>query len=377
MAWRPSGAEATTRARKSNSGDVGEAMSEGGYTVAVVGATGAVGREMVDTLAVRGFPVGRLRVLASARSAGQRVVWRDGQEVEVEDLARADFDGIDVALFSAGGSVSKEWAPRLAEAGALVIDNSSAFRMEDDVPLVVPEVNAEAALQAPRGIIANPNCSTIQMVVALAPLERAAGLERVVVSTYQSASGAGQKGIDELMAGTRAFVAGEPEPEPSKFAHRLAFEALPQIDVFLDSGYTREEMKMVHETRKIMGRGGDLQISATCVRVPVIRCHSEAVTVDLKAPLELERVRELWRQAPGMKLHDDPEQSRYPLARLAEGDFDTWVGRLRQDPDRPQTLHFWVVSDNLLKGAALNAVQIAEALHEQGALGRRHQARAK
>jgi aspartate-semialdehyde dehydrogenase len=219
----------------------------------------------------------------------------------------------------------------------------------------------EAAADRPLGIIANPNCSTIQMVVALKPLADAVPMERLIISTYQSSSGAGQKGIDELMAGARAHLAGEPEPEPKTFAHPLAFDALPHIDVFLDNDYTREEMKMVHETRKIMGLD-QLQISATCVRVPVERCHSEAVTVDFARPLPVAQARELLASAPGIKLYDDPSKAQYPLARLAAGDDLTWVGRLRQDPDRAATLHFWVVSDNLRKGAALNAVQIAEAL---------------
>jgi aspartate-semialdehyde dehydrogenase len=329
------------------------------YTVAVVGATGAVGREMLATLERHNFPVGRLRLMASARSAGSRVMWRD-QEVVVEDLDVASFEGVDYALFSAGGSVSLAHAPRAAAAGAVVIDNTSAFRMDADVPLVVPEVNAHA-LRGHKNIIANPNCSTIQMVVALKPLQDAVGLKRVVVSTYQSVSGAGQKGIDELEAGTRAWAAGEPEPAPSKFAHPIAFEALPQIDVFADGGYTKEELKMIRETRKIMELPS-LEVSATCVRVPVMRSHSESVTVDLEAPLTPEEVRALWSAAPGLKLWDDVSQRRYPLAREAAGTEPVWVGRLRQDLDRPATLHFWVVADNLLKGAALNAVQIAEVL---------------
>ena len=331
-----------------------------GYVVAVVGATGAVGREMLETLTRLEIPVHELRAMASARSAGTRLPWRGG-EVVVEELAEADFDGVDFALFSAGGSTSKEHAPRAAAAGAIVIDNSSAWRMDADVPLVVPEVNPEALAELPRGIVANPNCSTIQMVAALEPLRQAVGIERVVVSTYQSASGAGQRGIDELMADVRAALGQGDPPARVKFAHPLAFEALPHIDVFFESGYTREELKMVHETRKIMGLP-DLEISATCVRVPTIRSHAEAVTVDLGAPLEAERARELWRAAPGVRVHDDPASAAYPLARQAEGTDPTWVGRVRQDLDRPATLHFWVVADNLLKGAALNAVQIAAAL---------------
>jgi aspartate-semialdehyde dehydrogenase len=329
------------------------------YTVAVVGATGAVGREMLATLARHAFPVGRLRLMASARSAGQVMEWC-GQRVVVEDLDLASFDGVDFALFSAGGSVSLVHAPRAAAAGAVVIDNTSAFRMDAEVPLVVPEVNAHA-LARHKNIIANPNCSTIQMVVALKPLHDAAGLKRVVVSTYQSVSGAGQKGMDELEAGVRAWAAGEPEPAPSKFAHPIAFEALPQIDAFAEGGYTKEELKMIRETRKIMELPG-LEVSATCVRVPVMRSHSESVTVDLERALTVDQVRALWGAAPGLKIVDDVAQRAYPLARQASGTEPVWVGRLRQDLDRPATLHFWVVADNLLKGAALNAVQIAEEL---------------
>ncbi len=336
----------------------GTKISESGFDVAVVGATGAVGREMLSTLEQRAFPVRTLRAMASSRSAGTSVAFGD-HKVVVEDLQTASFEGVDFGLFSPGSSVSKEHAPRAAAAGTLVIDNTSAFRMDPQVALVVPEVNPEAIVDAP-GIIANPNCSTIQMVVALKPLADAVGLERVVVSTYQSASGAGQKGIDELMSSVEAYLDGEREDKPGqKFAHPLAFEALPHIDVFFDSGFTREELKMVNETRKIMSLA-DLPVAATCVRVPVVRSHSEAVTVDLGAPLSAEEARELWQQAPGVRVLDDPSTNAYPLARLAEHTDATWVGRVRQDLDRDQTLHFWVVADNLRKGAALNAVQIAE-----------------
>ena len=331
-----------------------------GVTVAVVGATGAVGREMLAMLDAREFPVKRLRVMASSRSAGERLVWR-GEEVVVEDVNRAELGGIDVALFSAGGSVSLELAPKFAAAGAIVIDNSSAWRMDPDVPLVVPEVNAHALKSIPKGIVANPNCSTIQMVVALKPLHDAATLARVVVSTYQSASGAGQRGMEELSADIAAYYDDGPEPERVKFAYPLAFEVIPQIDSFDPNGYTREELKMVHETRKIMELP-ELEVSATCVRVPVMRGHSEAVTIDLASPLSAQEARELLASAPGVKLYDDPSQKLYPLARLAEATDPVWVGRVRADVARPRTLHLWVVADNLLKGAALNAVQIAEAL---------------
>ncbi len=335
----------------------GTKINDNGFGVAVVGATGAVGREMLELLEARDFPVRTLRAMASSRSAGKRLEFA-GKEVVVEDLQTASFEGVDFGLFSAGSSVSQEHAPRAAEQGVVVIDNTSAFRMDPQIPLVVPEVNAHAIVDEP-GIIANPNCSTIQMVVALKPLHEAAGLERVVVSTYQSASGAGQKGIDELMASVRAYMDGTEEPEANKFAHPLAFEALPHIDVFFDSGFSREELKMVNETRKIMGLDG-LEVAATCVRVPVVRSHSESVTVDLAGPLSADRARELWEGAPGVQVLDDPKNNVYPLARQAERTDETWVGRVRQDLDRDKTLHFWVVSDNLRKGAALNSIQIAE-----------------
>ena len=336
-------------------------MSERRYEVALVGATGAVGREMLAILQERSFPVGTLRVMASHRSAGKELDF-GGQKVVVEDLAKADFSGVDFALFSAGGSVSKEYAPKAAKAGAVVIDNTSAFRMDPSVPLVVPEVNPEA-IKGHQGIIANPNCSTIQMVVALKPLARDFGLSRVVVSTYQSASGAGQSGIEELIAGSKAYLSGEQEPQPSTFAHPLAFDALPHIDVFDPNGFTREELKMVRETRKILEMP-DLAISATCVRVPVVRCHSEAVTVDLNEEISADEARRLWGDAPGVEVLDDPGANEYPLARQAASTDPCWVGRIRRDLDLANTLHFWVVSDNLRKGAALNAIQIAEKLIE-------------
>ncbi|MEM1348572.1 MAG: aspartate-semialdehyde dehydrogenase [Myxococcota bacterium] len=333
-------------------------LDERGYSVAVVGATGAVGRQMLATLGRHDFPVKHLRAMASPRSAGASIDWR-GHAITVESLEEASFEGVDFALFSAGGSISEAHAPRAARAGAVVIDNTSAFRMTDGVPLVVPEVNPHAIAEH-SGIIANPNCSTIQMVAALKPLHDAAGLKRVVVSTYQSASGAGQQGIDELMADVRHYLDPEqPAPDRKKFAHPLAFEVLPHIDQFFEHGYTREELKMVYETRKIMDLP-ELQVSATCVRVPVVRAHSEAVTADFEDALSAARARELLAAAPGVLVVDDPSNNQYPLARHAENQEPTYVGRIRQDLDRPNTLHFWVVSDNLLKGAALNAVQIAE-----------------
>ncbi len=332
-------------------------MGERGFDVAVVGATGAVGREMLSVLEQREFPIANLRAMASHRSAG-RTLQCGGQSVVVEDLEEADFSGVDFALFSAGSTVSRRHAQRAVDAGAVVIDNTSAFRMDAGVPLVVPEVNQQAARDH-RGIVANPNCSTIQMVVALKPLVDQYGLERVVVSTYQSASGAGQSGVDELMEGARAYIKGEQEPAPSTFAHPLAFEALPHIDVFDENGFTREELKMIRETRKILDDPA-LEISATCVRVPVLRCHSEAVTVDLGRAVDVDEIRQIWRDSDGVEVLDNPASAQYPLSRPATDTDPCWVGRIRRDLDRPQTLHFWVVSDNLRKGAALNAVQIAE-----------------
>jgi aspartate-semialdehyde dehydrogenase len=340
------------------------------YDIAVVGATGAVGREMLELLDERDFPVASLRAMASARSAGDELAFGD-ETVVVEELAGASFDGLDLALFSAGSAVSTEHAPRAIEAGAMVVDNTKAFRMDDDVPLVVPEVNGGLLeeLSAP-GIIANPNCSTIQMVVALQPLEQLAGLERVVVSTYQSASGAGQGGIDELLEELENWARSDGhdwEAAEAVFAHPLAFEALPHIGSFDDNGFTSEELKMVHETRKILDRP-ELSVASHCVRIPTIRSHSESLTVDLGDEVNVEEVHETWEQAPGIRLCDVPGDEQYPLGRLAEKTDDTWVGRLRRDLDRPETLHFWVVSDNLRKGAALNSIQIAEQLANRDGL---------
>lgn len=329
-----------------------------GLRLAIAGATGAVGREMVATLERRGFEVAELRPLASARSVGQ-VVRAFGRDWPVQELTRDSFSGIDIALFSAGGDRSRDFAPAAAAAGAVVIDNSSFFRLDADVPLAVPEVNA-AAMRGHSGIVANPNCSTIQMVLPLEALRQAAGLERVVVSTYQSAAGAGQSGIDELLAVTASALAGEPLQHKT-FARPLAFDALPHIGSFQPSGYSSEEEKMCHETRKIMGLP-DLAVSATCVRVPVLRGHLESVTVDLSERLSAEQARALIAAFPGIVVEDEPSANRYPTARDCVGRFETFVGRIRVDNTLPRTLHFWVVSDNLLKGAAWNAVQIAEHL---------------
>ncbi len=332
------------------------------YRIAVVGATGAVGREMLTCLASSELPIASLRVLASARSVGRRLSWRDG-EVEVEELTHDAFEGVDLALFSAGGARSTEFAPSAVKAGCVVVDNSSAWRMDPTVPLVVPEVN-EAALSGHAGIIANPNCSTIQMVLPLQALHAHTPLTRVVVSTYQSAAGAGQSGIDELEEGVRADLAGEPLPA-STFSRPLAFDCLAHIGAFEASGYTNEEEKMLNETRKIMGLA-ELPVSATCVRVPVRRGHLESVTVDLERPMSARTAKELIGAFPGCVLMDEPATLTYPVARDCVGRPETFVGRIREDGVLPATLHFWVVSDNLLKGAATNAVQIAEALHARG-----------
>jgi aspartate-semialdehyde dehydrogenase len=332
--------------------------------VAVAGATGAVGREMLRTLERRGVEVAELRPLASARSVGTTVQFA-GREWEVRELTTDAFEGIDIALFSAGGARSRDFAPAAAAAGAVVIDNSSHFRLHDDVPLVVPEVNAHR-IREHRGIIANPNCSTIQMVLPLQALQRAVGISRVVVSTYQSAAGAGQGGIDELLAGTRAALAGEPVVA-STFPRPLAFDALAQIGSFEPSGYTSEEQKMLLETRKIMELPG-LPVSATCVRVPVLRGHLESVTVDLAAPVTASEARRIIAAFPGIVVKDGDGAPDFPTASDCVGSFDTFVGRIRNDNSLPNTIHLWVVSDNLLKGAASNAVQIAEHLIEQGQL---------
>ncbi len=337
-------------------------MSGAGLRVAIAGATGAVGREMVATLEMRGFEVSELRPLASARSVGQ-LVRAFGRDWPVRELTADAFDGIDIALFSAGGDRSRDFAPAAVAAGAVVIDNSSFYRLDAAVPLVVPEVNAEA-IDGHRGIIANPNCSTIQMVLPLEALRRAVGIERVVVSTYQSAAGAGQAGIDELLAVTASALAGEPLVNKT-FARPLAFDALPHIGTFQPSGYSSEEEKMCHETRKIMGLA-TLPVSATCVRVPVLRGHLESVTVDLCEPLPTEQARAVIAAFPGIVVEDEPASNRYPTARDCVGRLETFVGRIRQDNTLPRTLHFWVVSDNLLKGAAWNAVQIAEYLTQTG-----------
>jgi aspartate-semialdehyde dehydrogenase len=329
--------------------------------VAVVGASGAVGERMIRLLEERDYPVASIKFLASQRSAGKTVRFR-GESYPLQPLSADAFSGIEIVLSSTPASVSRQWSPIAAAAGAVVVDNSSAFRMEPDVPLVVPEVNSQD-IRNHHGIIANPNCSTIQMVVALKPLHDAARVRRVVVSTYQSVSGAGQKGIHELSSQTEAHVHGKTAPAPAKFAHPILGNCIPQIDDFLPNGYTKEEMKMVNETRKIMG-DPTIDVSPTCVRVPVALSHSESILVETERPVSVEEAMNLWAVAPGVTVVDDPMASVYPLAADAAGKDDVFVGRIRLDLGRPNALLFWCVSDNLRKGAATNAVQIAEKLLE-------------
>jgi len=324
--------------------------------IAVVGATGAVGFDLLRVMERRQFPCRELRPLASPRSAGRSVQFR-GRDHAVQVLAAGAFDGVDLALFSAGGGTAREWAPRAVDAGAVVIDNSSAFRADPEVPLVVPEVNGDTAASH-RGILANPNCSTILLALALGPLHRAAGLRRVVVSTYQAASGAGQRAMEELREGTRAALEGR-EFAPQAFAHPLAFNLFPHVDVFQPDGYTREEDKMVFETRRLLGLP-DLRLEATCVRVPVERCHSEAVTIETERALDPEEARALLAAAPGLEVVDDPAAGRYPQPRAMAGRDPVAVGRIRRSRVFDHGLSFWLSGDQLLKGAALNAVQVAE-----------------
>ena len=336
-----------------------------GVSVAVVGATGAVGTEMLRILEERDFPLRELRLLASSRSAGKRLKFKD-EELTIEELRKDSFKGIDIALFSAGGSVSKEFVPHCVKAGAVAVDNTAAFRMDKDVPLVVPEVNPEEIAKH-KGIIANPNCSTIQLVVVLKPIDNAAGLKRVVVSTYQAVSGAGWQAVDELEKETESILLNSGEYKRKIFPHQIAFNALPQIpqsDAFLPNGYTTEEMKMINETRKIMKKPS-LRITATTVRIPVIRGHSESVNVETERKLTREEAREILSKAPGVTIMDDPEHQIYPLATLAAGRDETFVGRIREDSSVENGLNLWIVSDNLRKGAALNAIQIAERLLER------------
>jgi len=330
------------------------------YHVAVVGATGAVGNEMIRILEERRFPVGKLRLLASERSVGKEFSFQ-GKTIPVELLTENSFQGVEIGLFSAGGSISEKFAPIAARAGCVVIDNTNAFRMAPEIPLVVPEVNPEAiALYKNRGIIANPNCSTIQMVVALKPIHDAVKIKRIVVSTYQAVSGTGKKAIEELSLQTRALLNGQ-EPVIKVYPHQIAFNCLPHIDIFLDNGYTKEEMKMVNETKKIMNDPG-IAVTATTVRVPVFYSHSESVNIETEKKITAGEVRKLLEGAPGVRVVDNPQEKRYPLAIDAAGKDETQVGRIREDESIPNGINMWVVADNIRKGAALNAVQIAEIL---------------
>lgn len=330
------------------------------YNVAVVGATGAVGEQMREVLEERQFPVGELLLLASERSAGQFLPFQNRQ-IRVGVLGEDSFDNIDIGLFSAGSAVSEKFAPVAVAAGAVVIDNTSFFRMEPEVPLVVPEVNAkEIAKYTARGIIANPNCSTIQMVVALKPIHDAARIKRVVVSTYQSVSGAGRQAMEELSQQVAALFNGR-ELKKQKFPHQIAFNCIPQIDVFSEGGYTQEELKLINETRKIFAEP-NLPVTATTVRVPVFCSHSESVNIATEKKLSAQGAKDLLRNAPGVLLVDEPENNLYPMAIDAVGKDATYVGRIREDDSIANGLNLWVVADNLRKGAALNAVQIAEIL---------------
>ena len=334
--------------------------------VAIVGASGAVGQEFLRVLEQRDFPVDELLLFGSERSAGRKYMFR-GQEVTVRLLAHNDdFKGVDVAFASAGAGTSKEFAETITRHGALMIDNSSAFRMDGDVPLVVPEVNPEDAVAPPRGIIANPNCTTIQMVVALKAIENLSHIRRVHVSTYQSASGAGAAAMAELEEQHAQLVRGE-RPTVDKFAYQLAYNVIPQVDVFTDNGYTKEEMKMFNETRKIMH--SDIRVSATCVRVPVMRAHSESVWLETERPVSADEARRAFAAAEGVVLMDEPTEKVYPMPLPLAGVDAVYVGRIREDISDPNGLTFWCVSDQIRKGAALNAVQIAEYLVKTGHLG--------
>ena len=333
--------------------------------VAIVGVSGAVGQEFLKVLAERQFPIDELLLFGSARSAGTEYEFR-GKKYIVKELQHGDdFKGVNIAFTSAGASISKEFAADITKFGAIMIDNSSAFRMDTDVPLVVPEVNASDAKMCPRGIIANPNCTTIQMVVALKAIEDISHIKRVHVSTYQAASGAGAAAMDELEEQYRQVLNGEPATV-NKFAYQLAYNLIPHIDVFTENGYTKEEMKMYHETRKIMH--SDIQVSATCIRVPVLRSHSEAIWVETEKPVSPEEAKAAFAKAEGIVLQDNPAEKEYPMPLFVAGQDPVYVGRIREDIANPNGLTFWVVADQIKKGAALNAVQIAEYLIKEKAI---------
>lgn len=338
--------------------------------VAIVGATGAVGTQMIKLLENSSLPLGTIKFLASKRSAGKQLSFK-GETQTIEELVPDSFENIDLALFSAGGSISAKFAPEAVKRGAVVVDNTSHYRMDPEVPLVVPEVNP-SALRDHKGIIANPNCSTIQMMVALEPIRQAYGLKRIIVSTYQAVSGAGNQAMEELKQQTQDFLDEKPVEEwkadilpcgGDKKHYPLAFNALPQIDVFIDAGYTNEEWKMINETKKIM-EDDSIKVSATCVRIPVMSGHSESVYIETEKTATVAEIQELIAKAPGAVLEDDPSQQIYPQALNSVGKKETFVGRIRKDPDEEKGIHLWVVSDNLLKGAAWNSLQIAETMYE-------------
>ena len=334
--------------------------------VAIVGVSGAVGQEFLHVLEERNFPLDELVLFGSARSAGKEYEFR-GKKLTVKELKHNDdFRGIDIALTSAGAGISKEYATTITKHGAIMIDNSSAFRYDNDVPLVVPEVNAEDSKNRPRNIIANPNCSTIQMVVALKPIEDLSKIKRVRVATYQAASGAGAQGIAELEQQVKEVVEGK-EPTVSKFQYQLAMNIIPHIDVFLENDYTKEEMKMNWETKKIMHT--DAEVSATCVRIPVARAHSEAIWVETEQPLSVDQVKEAFEKTEGLSVIDNPAEKKYPMPLFVSGKDDVYVGRIRKDITDPNSITFWCVGDQIKKGAALNAVQIAEWLIKEGEVG--------
>ena len=343
-------------------------MAGNGYRVGVLGATGAVGSTILGVLAERDFPASEVVAFASERSAGRQIEW-NGSVLECVPLNEATIGGLDVVLSSAGGAVSSEWAPKLVEAGAVVVDNTSYWRMHEDVPLVVAGVNSEAA-DAHKGIVANPNCTTMVAMMALAPIHRAVGLERIVVSSYQAVSGTGQKAIEELRAQSKQVLEGEEHPLAAVYPHRIAFNVLPQVESFKDGDdYTTEERKVMAETRKILGLGEEVGISATCARVPVFSGHSESVNVQTREDLSPDECRALLGEAPGVVVVDDPAAGRYPLAIDAAGRDEVLVGRVRRDPGHERCLNLWVAGDNLRKGAATNAVEVAELLVERNLLG--------
>jgi aspartate-semialdehyde dehydrogenase len=343
-------------------------MADDGYRVGVLGATGAVGSTILGVLAERGFPAAEVVPFASERSAGRQIELGE-EELEVRPLSEETIRGFDLVLSSAGGTVSAEWAPKLVEAGAVVVDNTSYWRMHEDVPLVVAGINPEAA-DSHKGIVANPNCTTMVAMMALGPIHRAAGLERIVVSSYQAVSGTGQKAIEELRQQSKLVLEGDEHPPAAVYPHRIAFNVLPQVEKFADGDdYTTEERKVMAETRKILGIGEEVGISATCARVPVFTGHSESVNVQTRDELSPEECRELLREATGVTVVDDPAAGRYPLATEAAGRDDVLVGRVRRDPGHERCLNLWVAGDNLRKGAATNAVEVAELLVERELLG--------